>query len=59
MHSTIWYHFYNLKNIKNTHEGVLPLVTLHALAPNRAQHPICLLSKITWLKHEGNGNGII
>ena len=45
--------------MKNTHEGVLLLVTLHALAPNRAKHLIYLLSKITWLKHEGNGNGII
>ena len=23
---TIWYYFYNLKNVKNTHEGVLLLV---------------------------------
>ena len=26
----IWYHLYNLKNVKNTHEGVLLLVKLQA-----------------------------
>ena len=26
----IWYHLYNLKNVKNTHEGVLRLVKLQA-----------------------------
>ena len=26
----IWYHLYNLKNVKNTHEGVLVLVKLQA-----------------------------
>ena len=25
-----WYHLYNLKNVKNTHGGVLLLVKLHA-----------------------------
>ena len=28
----IWYHLYNLKNVKNTHGGVLLLVKLQALA---------------------------
>ena len=28
MRCAIWYHFYNLKNVKNTHGGVLILVTL-------------------------------
>ena len=28
---TIWYHLYNLKNVKNTHGGVLLLVKLQAL----------------------------
>ena len=27
---TIWYHLYNLKNVKNTHGGVLLLVKLQA-----------------------------
>ena len=27
---TIWYHLYNLKNVKNTHGGVLILVKLQA-----------------------------
>ena len=26
MFFAIWYHLYNLKNVKNTHRGVLPLV---------------------------------
>ena len=30
----IWYHFYNLKNMKNTHGGVLLLVKLQAKACN-------------------------
>ena len=28
MFFSIWYHLYNLKNVKNTHRGVLPLVNL-------------------------------
>ena len=31
---TIWCHLYNLKNVKNTHEGVLILVKLRAEACN-------------------------
>ena len=30
MRYTIWYHLHNLKNVKNTHGGVLLLVKLHA-----------------------------
>ena len=30
MFCTIWYHLYNLKNVKNTHGGVLLLVQLQA-----------------------------
>ena len=30
MRCTIWYHLYNLKNVKNIHGGVLPLVKLQA-----------------------------
>ena len=30
MFCTIWYHLYNLKNVKNTHGGVLLLVELQA-----------------------------
>ena len=29
---TIWYHLYNLKNVKNTHEGVILLTKLQAEA---------------------------
>ena len=34
MHCAIWYHMYNLKNVKNTNRGVLILVKLHASACN-------------------------
>ena len=30
MPCAIWYHLYNLKNVKNTHRGVLLLVKLQA-----------------------------
>ena len=30
MFCAIWYHLYNLKNVKNTHGGVLILVKLQA-----------------------------
>ena len=30
MHCAIWYHLYNLKNVKNTHGGVLILIKLQA-----------------------------
>ena len=30
MHCVIWYHLYNLKNVKNTHGGVLLLVNFQA-----------------------------
>ena len=29
---TIWYHLYNLKNVKNTHGGVLLLIKLQAVS---------------------------
>ena len=32
MHCAIWYHLFNLKNMKNTHGGVLILVKLQASA---------------------------
>ena len=35
MRCAIWYHLYNLKNVKNTHGGVLILVKLQALAKSR------------------------
>ena len=35
MRCTIWYHLYNLKNVKNTHGGVLILVKLQALSLKR------------------------
>ena len=34
MRCAIWYHWYNLKSVKNTHGGVLILVKLQALACN-------------------------
>ena len=50
MSYAIYYHLYHLKNVKNTHGGVLLLVTLHTfmgvfhifkivqMVPNRAKH---------------------
>ena len=37
----IWYHFHNLKNVKNTHGGVLLLVKLQAK---------CLQLKVTLIR---------
>ena len=34
MFCAIWYHLYDLKNVKNTHAGVLLLVKLQALSCN-------------------------
>ena len=34
----IWYHLYNLKNLKNTHGGVLILVKLQASSTKIVQH---------------------
>ena len=34
MFCAIWYHLYNLKNVKNTHGGVLLLVKLQAFKVN-------------------------
>ena len=34
MRCVIWYHLYNLKNVKNTHGGLLLLVNLQTLACN-------------------------
>ena len=31
---SIWYHLYNLKDMKNTHGGVLLLIKMQALACN-------------------------
>ena len=44
MRCSIWYHLYNLKNVKNTHVGVLLLVKLQV--PNHALHHTCT-KKIT------------
>ena len=37
MRCAIWYHLHNLKNMKNSHGGVLILVKLHAAACNFAK----------------------
>ena len=34
MRCAIWYYWYNLKSVKNTHGGVLILIKLQALACN-------------------------
>ena len=38
MRYAIWYHLYNLKNVKNTPEGVLLLVKLQAEVCNEKVH---------------------
>ena len=40
MRCAIWYHLYNLKNVKNIHGGILILIKLQALqmVPIRATH---------------------
>ena len=35
MRCAIWYHLYNLKNVKNTHGGVLILVKLQACSTGK------------------------
>ena len=42
MFCAIWYHLYNLKNMKNTHGGVLHLVKLQAF---RISGPIVEVKK--------------
>ena len=63
---TIWYHLYNLKNVENTHGGVLLLVKLQNWAflrlqmvqmiPNRATHHNFMkwLPSITYIKSASN-----
>ena len=36
----IWYHLYNSKNVKNTHEGVLKIFKIVQMVANRATHHI-------------------
>ena len=38
MYCAIWYYFYNLKEVKNTHRGVLLLVKLQASVHNFAKN---------------------
>ena len=55
----IWYHFYNLKNVKNTHGRVLLLVKLQAILDDLASYLIvyflqliCIGSLICILKQK-------
>ena len=43
----IWYHYYNLKNVRNTHGGLLHLVKLQPLACNftKSDNPPWVLSR--------------
>ena len=50
MRCVIWYHSYNLKNVKNTHGGVLILVTLQALACNFTKSNTPLWGFFTFFK---------
>ena len=38
MFCAIWYYFYKLKNMKNTHEGVLLLNCANGAKPRNASH---------------------
>ena len=46
----IWYHLYNLKNLKNTHGGVIPLVKLQAKACNYSKSNTLPCVFFTFLK---------
>ena len=45
MRCAILYHLYNLKNVKNTHGGVLMLVKLQALACKSRWYPSQLMEQ--------------
>ena len=45
MRCAIWYHLYNLKNMKNTQGGVLILVKLQAETHHIAEKPIDIICK--------------
>ena len=49
MRCAVWYHLYNLKNVKNTHGGVLLLVKLQAKR----------LKRITYLFFFESNDGIL
>ena len=46
----IWYHWHNLKNVKNTQEGVLLLVKLQALTLNFTKRNTPLWEFFTFFK---------
>ena len=49
MRCAIWYHLYNLKNVKNTHGGVLILAKLQAEACDFTKESVLVhLSKNKW-----------
>ena len=50
MRCAIWYHLYNLKNVQNTHGGVLILVKLQATASTFAKSNTPLWVFFTFLK---------
>ena len=47
MRCAIWYHLYNLKNVKNTHGGVLILVKLQAQAQAQNKLIIRVATRVT------------
>ena len=50
MFYAIWYHLYNLKNVKNTHEGVLLLVKVAGLKLlNTPPRVFCAIQHILWM----------
>ena len=49
MHCAIWYHLYNLKNVKNTHGGVLLFVTFQAFTESNIP-PWVVFTFFKWCK---------
>ena len=55
----IWYHLYNLKNVKNAHKGVLLLVKLQATKSNISPSVFSGFLNCTNGTKSGNGSHII
>ena len=55
----IWYHLYNLKNVKNAHKGVLLLVKLQATKSNISPSVFSRFLNCTNGTKSGNGSHII
>ena len=60
MRCAIWYHLYNLENVKNTHGGMLLLVKLQAKNLFSSYGFVCLLVAVHhWKKIIENCNSVV